>query len=334
MSKSKNEDSYQHQVYKILDDLYRNEKFFKDYLEGQEFQGYLIEKRQIDKIKKDIEYDKIKPLIEKNESYENIKVKIKENNVKIKEIIPKKFNSSSELITELNNKSFIIIKQERIGYLCNSNKSKGQEMKFKFENNSINIIFSENDKFKINNIQGIIEKNNYEQSNSNSFTSSETPTNNIRFKKDLEILIRIFYFNKYLKEKDNTSFGGLNGEKTGETNKTGEVVYLINNSWMEEYKSFYEYKDFENYLINKNEYPSGEAINKFINDLPIDYISKINKKNNFDKNKAHKYDQNKHNGKINYFYNNNIINAKIYDLFKESGYKIADSLIQLDLYFI
>ena len=61
-------------------------------------------------------------------------MKIPEKKDQIKEIFPKKYNSSNELKNELNNKSFIIIKQDFMGNLCNNkNKLKGNEMKFKFE---------------------------------------------------------------------------------------------------------------------------------------------------------------------------------------------------------
>ena len=48
-------DSNKSQVFKILGDLYRNEKYFENGPKDQEFQGYLIEKKLIDKIKKENE---------------------------------------------------------------------------------------------------------------------------------------------------------------------------------------------------------------------------------------------------------------------------------------
>ena len=43
-------ESNKYKVFKILEDLYKNEKHFENGPKGQEFQGYLIEKRLIDKI--------------------------------------------------------------------------------------------------------------------------------------------------------------------------------------------------------------------------------------------------------------------------------------------
>ena len=101
-------------------------------------------------------------------------------------------------------------------------------------------------------------------------------------KKDLEILVRIFYYNKYLTEKENDSFKILNKEKNSET------VYLINDSWMKEYKSFFDYQALENYLKNNkelsdlfaknNDYLSEKIIKKAIEILQGDFIKKINEK--------------------------------------------------------
>ena len=152
-------DSNQRKVFEIFESLYKNEKFFVKCQKDEEYHGYLIEKRQIDKIKKDNDYDKIRALIEKNETFEKIKVQIQEKKEQIKEIIPKKYKNSSDFKKDLrNDNSFIIIKQDYMGKLCSKNDSNGKEIKFKFENNSIIIIFNDNDKLNTANNNGIIEK--------------------------------------------------------------------------------------------------------------------------------------------------------------------------------
>ena len=157
----------------------------------------------------------------------------------------------------------------------------------------------------------------------------------------LEILIRLYFYHKYLKEKKNDVFVEL---KQGNC----ETCYLINNSWMEEYKSFFDYHIFrkylENYLMNKKElsasfsknnyYLSNDKLNHIFDDLPDDYINKINSKGNFDKNKTFSYEKTQSDRKINYTYNNQIINSKIYELLTRSGYILNDSIKKIDLYFI
>ena len=152
-------DSNKRKVFEILEGLYGNENFFAKGQKDEEYQGYLIEKKQIDEIKKDNDYDKIKALLENNKTFEKIKVQIQEKKEQIKEIIPKKYNSSFDFKKDLrNDNSFIIIKQDYMGKLCSKNDSNGKEIKFKFENNSIIIIFNENDNLNTGNNNGIIEK--------------------------------------------------------------------------------------------------------------------------------------------------------------------------------
>ena len=143
------------------------------------------------------------------------------------------------------------------------------------------IIFNENDKLTFfNNTTGLIEKSLLYQ-NSNSETLVNQPCNNYKFKDDLEILIRLYYNYRYLKEKENIEFDVLNKEKS-------ESVYLINNNWIEKYKSFYEYNDLKDYLkqLNKDDklYTTSfdiitkDYINKIISNLPMDYINKLKDK--------------------------------------------------------
>ena len=349
MLKQESFSNYQYKVYEIYSAIYKNEKFFENNIKNTEYQGYLIEKNLIDKINKDGEYEKIKPLLD-NESYGTLKEKIKDNKEALKDIIPKKFNKSNELIKELKkNECFYFIHKNYVKKIT-SFINKDYETKFIFDkDNNVVVIFDENDKLVfLNNKKGIIDKellldksllktyiannqHNYAKTNDSSF-------NKIKFKDDLEILIRIFFFNKYLREKENNFFNNLNNGENSES------VYLINNSWMEEYKSFFNYKYIEDYLTNEKEYwnlfvtnnylLSSEIKNKIMTNLTPDYINEINKKEGFDKNKTFKYEKNVSNNRISYPYNNHIINHKIYESLIRLNYKLNDSIKKIDLYFI
>ena len=144
--------------------------------------------------------------------------------------------------------------------------------------------------------------------NPNNVIYTKQPNDIIKFNKDLEILVRMFYFNKYLKEND--AFPILNSEN-------GETVYLINNSWMEDYKSFFDYQSLENYLKEKKEYSdqttqnkdyiiSENKIKQIIESLLVDYINKINNNPSFDKEKTFKYEYNQIKNGENYLCNNHI----------------------------
>ena len=286
---SENHNTNQYKIFEICESIYKNEKFLENHPKEQEFLAYLIEKNIIDKIKKDSDYDTLRPLLAEDKEYTEIKEKITIKNIKIKieEANPKKFNSSNELLEELNktsDKSFAIIKQEclnKIFKINASNKLQGKITHFKFAQDNIKIIFNGNDQLQFSNNKGIIGNkflfqpgisitpiDNNQQKNE---TLNEVPINNIKFKEDLEILIRIFYYNKYLREKENNTFKNL---------ENGETVYLINNSWMEEYKSVFVYQYLENYLKDKKGYSfvdtqynlSPNTIKNLIEALPNEYI--------------------------------------------------------------
>jgi len=66
-----------------------------------------------------------------------------------------------------------------------------------------------------------------------------------------------------LREKENNTWKDI---------ENSEAVYLINNSWMEEYKSFFNYQYLEDYLKDKKRI--------FIGRRSILFIRKDNKKFN------------------------------------------------------
>ena len=125
-----------------------------------------------------------------------------------------------------------------------------------------------------------------------------------------------------MKEKENTKFEYLNEDNS-------EHIHLINNNWIEKYKSFYEYKDLENYLLQLNKtvklYPTNfnnikeDYIDKIISILPEDYINKLKNKKFDSKEKIDKYETGIIKGafdskdiEISYSINNQIINSIIY----------------------
>ena len=208
MKKNESLSSNQLQILNICEALYQNEIFYKCYLKDFDYYGYLIDNKIIDKIKKKVNYEKLKPLIAKNESYNRFKKEIRETQDKIEEIIPKQYKNSKGLIQELlnDNKSFYLIKQAYLIKITDKNKLSGKEIKFKFHKDCLILIFNENDTLNFyNNKNGILSK--CFLMNDNNITRVNE---NVNFKKDLEILVRIFYYNKYLTKKENDAFQILN----------------------------------------------------------------------------------------------------------------------------
>ena len=321
-------------IFELCKEFYKQEKFF----ENNNFNKspnicYLIELKSIDEIKKKIYYVKLKAYLNNdNISRENFMEIIKNNFIKNKKVkietnlVPDKFNHSKDLLKALNKKKFYCITNYNfVQKICENTDISKFVMKSILHKDKITIIFNEKDKDEltfINNTTGLIETSLLIE-NSNSEILKKEPFNIYPFKNDLELLIRLYYNYRFLKEKENTKFELLNDDNS-------EVIYLINNNWIEKYKSFFEYKDLEDYLLqlNKNDklyktnsnFISEEYIDKIISNLPEPYIKKLEKKNNFNtQEKIDKYETDIIRGtfdsndiEISYSINNQIINSNIY----------------------
>ena len=338
--KAKNKENYtDKEIYDLCKELYNYNFFVKT---NTNVKGYLIETNKLKKLKKQIDYDKLESLIEKDESYKEFIKKIKKRE-KGEVINIENFKNSNELLKELlKDKKFSVI-DNRLYYAIKSG-IKNNPIDCIFAKDIITIIFNDNDKiyFK-NNKNGIIEKsslisnsseNNSYISTNNSSLKESTKNDSSIFKTDLEILIRIFHYNKYLSEKKNDTFKDIKKEE-------GEAIYLINISWINEYKSFFDYEKLETYIANNldnddisNNYLSSSKIEKIIKSLPNEYINKINKKEKFDKNKLFNYEKKETKDNLSYTYNNYIVNAKVYELLISLGYKLNESVKKFELYFI
>ena len=242
-------------------------------------------------MKKQISYDKLKNYIEKNISYEEFRKKVKDKTQKIKaNLNPEKFKSSNDIIQALNNKKtkfYMITNFSLTQKICDKKNLGNTSIKYSFHKDKIILIFNENDKLSFyNNTTGLINKSllvqdyqmfKNERYNSKKEIIEKHPMSEYSFKTDLEILIRLFYFYRFLKEKDNLDFKSLKHENS-------RSIYLMNNDWIEKYKSFFEYKDLENYLLQlkddrsnliDNDFISEEYIHKLITNLPGEYILQI-----------------------------------------------------------
>ena len=96
-----------------------------------------------------------------------------------------------------------------------------------------------------------------------------------------------------------------------------EKVYLINNSSIENYKSFFEYKELENHLdkieIKSDIYNTSKFIENIILNLPDDYIKKLKEYNKIEK-LNYEYNNIKiDNKEISFLFNFQIINSPIKD---------------------
>ena len=154
--------SNQLKIFNICEALYINELFIsKAYLKDYDYYGYLIENKSIDRIKKNINYEKIKPFVDQKD-YEKCRKEIKDIEIKLEELTPKQYKKSKELMQELlnDNKSFYLILQNYLSKIIDNSKLTGKEIKFKFtKENSIIFEFSKEDILEFSyNKNFIIEK--------------------------------------------------------------------------------------------------------------------------------------------------------------------------------
>jgi hypothetical protein len=209
-----------------------------------------------------IYYCKLKPYLTQKYSISNVinDQKIKRYLDKYKgierNIIQVKFKSGEKLIKSLinDNKKYYLISRPLWNKICKYENIDDKGIPFSFEKNYIILYLNKNEKlyFKIN--DGIIEKSNFIENKSIYRKSERIKENNeeddnavnenlvlsnrnFKFKKEIEILIRLYYYHKKLKETKNASSFLFDDNK--------EIVYLINKLWMEKFKIFFAYKEIE-----------------------------------------------------------------------------------------
>ena len=219
-------------------------------------------------------------------------------------------------------------------------------IKYKLKSNKIFLTFNENDKLVFqNNKNGIIEFSNLKKENKiiNYLSIGKSENENFHhYDKDkvniyIKILVELFLFSKELKEKIN-SFE-LNNE-----NK--KIVYLINNTCLNKFKSFFEYEELENHIVQSidndsiikiDDLTKNNIIDKIIYGLPEEYYMKIFSKNLNDINT--KIDEllfKEFKGKKNlrFLYNYQIINSRILESLKNLELDLQNSIIIAECYFI
>ena len=331
------------EIYNLCKNYYVYENYLDYDHENTECYCFLIEKELMDKFKKNIFYDKLKDSIKKNIDFKHIDKNILNKLKKIKkDIVQTKFNNKKDLLNELEKgKIFYVITAKLFNNICKEDKKIEKGIEALLQKGKVRLIFKDKKEkvdFKYNE-DGTIEKSNIINKDTDKKDSNQNQSQRkIVFKEDLEILIELYYYHKILKSKENTSFKELNDD-----NK--ETVYLINNNWIENYKSFFEYKDLENELMNmvninpndnQNGFITDEFIEKKISSLTDSFIGKIKNKNKINFGKI-KYENNNAQQKpdVNYLVNNQIVNSKIYDKLTKLKYEGCDSNVKkCDCYFV
>ena len=364
------------QIYDLCKSFVEYEKFIKNSKDIQ-YNGFLVKKGLIETLKKNIFYEKFEEGIRlSNFYYKTLKKNIEKESLtkEIKTNIDQTiFNNSNDLIKELDTNQFYLINYDLWKVIRKKNIVNDKGVNFKYNDKEIILIFNENDNLKFKNNKFIIskdtliesqinnnnEKNDKKNDNDKNDNNKKTDINNanesnaannnnitkkeeeekilrqkkrIQFKIEIKILINLFFYFEELKEQlipQNPEFNPNNKN----------IFYLISKTWIEKYKSFFNYDKLKSYLIekqylsikksyNNDENKIEELIEKIESELPSEYIDEINNINNINELKAyeHKFDIKINkitkpiNKELKYLNNYEIINSKIYGLFISEKY--------------
>ena len=336
MNKNDNKPLISKQLYNLYCEYQKYKTFIKNQNQNMIFAGYLIDIKLIEKFKQDICYDQLKMIIKNTltYTYNGVRKAIEKmcdcNKIIKRFIVQSTFENSEKLINALNNNyKYYLINNDLWIKICKIDDVDKKGISFYFEDNNIILIFKDNKiKFKINN--GIIEKSsllNYENIKNEIIKKDNEDNKNIiknyfqnKYKNHIKILIELFIFHKNI--NTNLSFKELNEE-----NKN--TYYLINNIWIENFKSFFEYNELKKYIhlfydknpnIKNDISLSEDNKDKIISNLLFSYINKIINKDltNIEKTigkiSDNIYIVSLNKKQINFLYDYQIINQKIYGL--------------------
>ena len=329
-------------------------------LQNNEIKYYeiiLVPKRKIEKFL-DF-YTKNKQYINKEDNSDLIK-NIKTNNIQLIEKIGP-FKKIDTLKVCLNkNGEYVLINSDIYKLVC-KNINTTNTLKCKIKDGLLNIIFDEDNvlKFQTNNLilvksKLILQSPNksietIEQTSKNK-TQSEVTEENINIeelKKNIEFLINLIFFYKWLREKISRS----NYISDIEAN---QEVFLINASFLDEFKKFFESEELENF-INKKDYinkvrenskcnlfeyvVNDRLVKEIFDNLPEEYIQKIKEKKNISKLKNIKRtvtysDITIENKKLKYLDNFEILNNDLKNIFFKLHYPMVENSITGQCHFL
>jgi len=385
---NENKSKVSKQIYDLYKSFVEYEKFIKNFKDIQ-YIGFLIKKELIEILKKNIFYEKFEEGIRLcNYDYKTLKANIekvcgtKEIKTNIDQTI---FNNSNDLIKELDTNQFYLINNDLWKVIRKKGIFNDKGIYFKYNNKEITLIFNENDKLKFKKDKFIIsketlienqnnnnnekddkkndndkngdnrktdidnaDKNNDIKNNNNNKKEEEkkisAQNKKIQFIIEIKILINLFFYYEELKDQ-------LIPQKPEFNPNNKNIIYLISKTWIEKYKSFFNYDKLKSHLIqkqylsikksyNNDENKIEELIEKIESELPKEYIDEINNINNINELKAYEH---KYNIKINkitkpinkelkYLNDYEIINNKIYGLIISEKY-LENFYIQICNYY-
>ena len=218
------------------------ENFLKN-LQDKYYKGYIINIKDLNKIKKEIDYDNIKENI-KIKSQNDLEIKNSEKIFKINDI---EFRTSNYLINMIyNGNEYIMITEELWKSLCNEGEEKKSPISYKIKSNNLYINF-ENDKKLMFNQFGV-KKNNIDKS-----TYDLSSKSNLIHLKEIYNDITKYY------DFEQKFLSNLKVDKNAI-----KMDYLINKKWFDKWKKYSNYEEIKNKFLTKNNNNEFEIMNKII----------------------------------------------------------------------
>ena len=207
--------------------------------------GYIINIKDLNKIKKEIDYDNIKENIS-IESQNELEFKNSEKIFKINDI---EFRTSNYLINMIyNGNEYIMITEELWKSLCNEEEEeKKNPISYKIKSNKLYFHFEDGQELIFNQIgikKNCIDKSTFEFSSESNITCLKEIYNDIIKYYDFE---QKFLSN--LKKNDNRNV---------------KMDYLINKKWFDKWKKYSNYEEIKNKFITKNKNNKLEIMNEII----------------------------------------------------------------------
>ena len=219
------------------------EEYLKNLKNNTSHKGYLIDLKQLNDIKKKIDYkNNVKSL---SKIYKNNNLKISEKILTIKDI---EFKTSQYLINMIyNDHQYILIDRELWKALCEAGRENDENIEYKIYNNDI--IFTLKDKKELKFTQSNKNKNIIDKSNASSYRNQSDFNELEKIYSDI-----INYYNF-----ENRFIGYLNEQKK---EKVGQA-YLVTKEWFDNWKNYSDYDTIKENL-NKNENDKHNILNLLI----------------------------------------------------------------------
>ena len=235
--------------------------FEEDYLEGinknfdnKEKLGYLVNSKDLDELKENIEYSSYKSYGRDKKSLFVKNFDLSKLN-KIKKINQIEFKTSQYLINMISNDNkYIMINEKLWKTICDKEKENDTPIKYSLNSDNLSLKFDKEETlFFNNNKKNIISKYTYNNSKNKSRLD-------LHLKEMKDICDAIKTYNDFGKKFNKN----LIQKKYNSSDYYYSTGYLISKSWLDKWKKYYNYEKIKNKYLLENNINHKELLNEII----------------------------------------------------------------------